>query len=106
METILLFILLFVLIVILAILLIYLKKSKKEEVSRQLDLLKDEISNNLNQTQANYLNSFNSIFSQLTKLYEKMGGLDRESKEIHSLTKTFQNILIPTKKRGALGENL
>ncbi|MCF7886878.1 MAG: DNA recombination protein RmuC [Candidatus Omnitrophica bacterium] len=106
METILLFILLFVLVVILAILLIYLKKSRKEEVSRQLDLLKEEISNNLNQTQTNYLNSFNSIFSQLAKLYEKMGGLDKESKEIHSLTKTFQNILIPTKKRSALGESL
>ncbi|MCF7869684.1 MAG: DNA recombination protein RmuC [Candidatus Omnitrophica bacterium] len=106
METILLFILLFVLAVILVILLIYLKKPRKEEVSRQLDLLKEEIFNNLNQTQTNHLNSFNSIFSQLAKLYEKMGGLDKESKEIHNLTKTFQNILIPTKKRGTLGENL
>ncbi len=76
------------------VLLIYLKKTKKE------------ISHNLNQTQTNYLSSFNSIFSQLSQLYEKMGGLDKESKEIHSLAKTFQNTLMPTKRRGTLGESL
>jgi DNA recombination protein RmuC len=106
MEIILLFILLIVLLAILFILLIYLRKNKKEEISKKLELLKTEISKDLNQTQTNYLHSFNSIFSQLTKLYEKMGGLDKESKEIHSLTKTFQTILIPTKKRGTLGEDL
>ncbi|MCF7874228.1 MAG: hypothetical protein K9M00_05305, partial [Candidatus Omnitrophica bacterium] len=101
MEIILLFILVFILVVILAVLLVYLKKIKRGEVTERLESLKEEITGNLNQTQSNYINSFNSIFSQLTKLYEKMGGLDKESKEIHSLTKTFQNILIPTKKRGA-----
>ncbi len=67
---------------------------------------KQEISSNLSQAQTNYLNSFNSIFSELSKLYEKMGGLDKESKEIHELTKTFHHILMPTKKRGSLGESL
>lgn len=86
--------LLAVFLVLLIVLLIHLKK------------VKAEISGTLNQTQANYLSSFNSIFSQLNNLYEKMGGLDKESKEIHSLTKSFQNVLMPVKKRSILGESL
>jgi DNA recombination protein RmuC len=96
----------FILLVILVILLVFLKNNPREDFIGKIDSLKEEFSKNLNQAQTNQLNSFNSIFSQLSGLYEKLGGLDKESKEIHSLTKAFQNILIPTKKRGTLGENL
>lgn len=88
------FFLIFFLVTVFIFLFVYLRKNRQQ------------ISNYLAQAQSNHTASFNSIFSQLSGLYEKMGGLDRESKEIHSLTKEFQNILIPTKKRGIAGESL
>ena len=45
-----------------------------------------------------------SFSGQLNQLYEKIGSLDRDSTEILNLTKSFNDILKPTKARGVVGE--
>ena len=47
-----------------------------------------------------------SFSGELAKLYEKLGNLDRDSTQILTLTKSFHDILKPTKTRGILGENI
>jgi len=47
-----------------------------------------------------------SFSGQLNQLYEKIGSLDRDSAEILNLTKSFNDILKPTKARGVVGESI
>lgn len=47
-----------------------------------------------------------TVDERLSKIYEKIGGLDRGSQEILQLTKSFHDILKPTKARGILGESI
>ncbi|UCG34917.1 MAG: DNA recombination protein RmuC [Candidatus Omnitrophota bacterium] len=47
-----------------------------------------------------------SFSGELVKLYEKIGSLGRDSNEILNLTKSFHDILKPTKARGVLGESI
>jgi DNA recombination protein RmuC len=42
----------------------------------------------------------------LAQLYERIGSLDRESNEILGLTRSFYDILKPTKARGLVGETI
>lgn len=72
----------------------------------KLDSLREELTKNIIQGQTNALSSFRAVSEELTKLYEKIGGLDRESREILELTKSFHDILKPTKARGELGETI
>ena len=46
------------------------------------------------------------VSQELNKLYERIGGLNQESREILELTKSFHDILKPTKARGELGESI
>jgi len=54
--------------------------------------------------QGNLLENNRVVSQELHKLYEKVGSLDRESSEILLLTKSFHDILKPTKTRGIVGE--
>lgn len=71
-----------------------------------LIFLKSEFSKNIIQSQNSVLSSSRVVSEELSKLYEKIGGLDRESREILQLTKSFHDILKPTKSRGELGESI
>ncbi len=103
----LLFTILAVLILILAILIFKLGKAKEDILLHQkLDSLGEEFRSNITQTQTNLITSSQALSQELSKLYEKIGGLDRESREILQLTKSFQDVLKPTKARGELGESI
>lgn len=56
--------------------------------------------------ESSFLNSQKTVAEGISKLYEKIGGLDRESQQILQLTKSFHDILKPTKARGILGESI
>jgi DNA recombination protein RmuC len=57
-------------------------------------------------SQGNIASSSQGISQELNKLYERIGGLDKESRQILELTKSFHGILQPTKTRGILGESI
>jgi DNA recombination protein RmuC len=50
--------------------------------------------------------SSQTLLTEFSKLYEKLGSLDRDSRDILSLTRSFHDILKPTKTRGILGESI
>jgi DNA recombination protein RmuC len=101
------FTILAVLILILIILIFKLGKAKEDILLHQkLDSLGEEFRNNNLQAQSNLLSSSRAVSEELSKLYEKIGGLDRESREILQLTKSFHDVLKPTKARGELGESI
>ena len=56
--------------------------------------------------ESSFLDSQRTVAEGISKLYEKIGGLDRGSQEILQLTKSFHDILKPTKTRGILGESI
>lgn len=56
--------------------------------------------------ESSFLDSQKTVAEGISKLYEKIGGLDRGSQEILQLTKSFHDILKPTKARGILGESI
>ena len=47
-----------------------------------------------------------SFTGQLNNLFEKLGSIDRDSAEILNLTRSFHDILKPTKTRGIFGESI
>ena len=56
--------------------------------------------------ESSFLNSQRTVAEGISKLYERIGGLDRGSQEILQLTKSFHDILKPTKARGVFGESI
>ena len=56
--------------------------------------------------ESNFLDSQKAVAEGISKLYERIGGLDRGSQEILQLTKSFHDILKPTKARGIFGESI
>lgn len=56
--------------------------------------------------ESNSFDSQKTVDERLSKIYERIGGLDRGSQEILQLTKSFHDILKPTKARGILGESI
>lgn len=56
--------------------------------------------------ESNLFNSQKTVVEGLSNIYERIGGLDRGSQEILQLTKSFQDILKPTKARGIFGESI
>ena len=96
----LLFIILAVLFVILVILVFKSGKGKDDVLlHNKIDSLREEFVKNILQSQ-------NNFSDDLSKIYERIGGLDRESQQILQLTKSFHDVLKPTKTRGILGENI
>lgn len=73
---------------------------------QKIDSLKDDFTKNIVQSQANLVESSRALSQELGRLYEKIGGLDKESRQILQLTKSFHDILKPTKSRGILGESI
>lgn len=51
-------------------------------------------------------NKLGGVSQEISRLYEKLGGLNHESREILTLTRSFHDILKPTKTRGQLGESI
>ncbi len=93
--------------IVVVVLIFKLGKGKEDILlHNKLDALREEFTKNIIQTQNNALNSSRAVSEELTKLYEKIGGLDRESRQILELTKSFHSILQPTKSRGLLGESI
>ena len=102
------YILLSVIIVLLIVIFIILLKknsgTQDDLLHQKIDYIKDEFTKNILQSQSNSLEVSKSLLGELSKLYEKIGSLDRDSSQILSLTKSFHDILKPTKARGVVGE--
>ena len=82
-------------------------KAKQDSLLHQkIDSLREEFTKNILQSQDSLLISQRAVSQELSKLYEKIGGLDKESNQILQLTKSFHDILKPTKTRGILGESI
>ena len=56
--------------------------------------------------ESSFLDSQKTVAEGISKLHERIGGLDRGSQEILQLTKAFHDILKPTKARGIFGESI
>jgi len=56
--------------------------------------------------ESNSLDSQKVVAEGISKIYERIGGLDKENQEILQLTKSFHDILRPTKARGIFGESI
>ncbi|MCK9572887.1 MAG: DNA recombination protein RmuC [Candidatus Omnitrophica bacterium] len=102
------YILLSVIIVLLIVIFIILLKknsgTQDDLLHQKIDYIKDEFTKNILQSQSNSLEVSKNLLGELSKLYEKIGSLDRDSSQILSLTKSFHDILKPTKARGVVGE--
>lgn len=104
MET---YILLVILLIIIALLIFKLGKGKEDIIlHNKIDSLREEFIKNILKAQNDVIDSSKTVSTELSKLYERIGGLDRESREILELTKSFHGILQPTKTRGILGESI
>lgn len=96
----LLFTILSVLLIILAILIFKSSKGKDDIIlHNKLDSLRQELSKGISDTSQ-------GVSDRLAKLYEKIGGLDKDSRQILDLTKSFHDVLKPTKTRGIVGESI
>jgi len=73
---------------------------------QKLDSLKDELNRNVVQTQTSLIDSQKGITEELNKLYKEIGTINQESGQILNLTRSFHDILKPTKRRGMLGESI
>ncbi|MDD4183746.1 MAG: DNA recombination protein RmuC [Candidatus Omnitrophica bacterium] len=102
------YILLSVIIVLLIIIFIILLKKnagvQDDLLHQKIDYLKDEFTKNILQSQTNSLEVSKNLLGELSKLYEKIGNLDRDNSQILNLTRSFHDILKPTKARGVVGE--
>ncbi|MDD3296007.1 MAG: DNA recombination protein RmuC [Candidatus Omnitrophica bacterium] len=107
MITYLLLAILAVLLLTLFLLILKINRPKDDAILHsKMDSLREELSRNLLQSQGNLLDSQRAVTEELTRLYEKIGSLDRESTQILQLTKSFHDILKPTKSRGIFGESI
>jgi len=99
-----------VLIILLAVLIVFVFKLSKDNkdilLHQKIDSLKEDFTKNILASQSHFLDSSKAVSENLTKLYEKIGGLGSESRQILDLTKSFHNILMPAKSRGELGESI
>jgi len=94
-----------VLLVIIFVIILRMKRGTQDDLLHQkIDYLKDEFTKNVLQSQTNSLEVSRNLLGELSKLYEKIGSLDRDSSQILSLTRSFHDILKPTKARGVVGE--
>ncbi|MCM8831614.1 MAG: DNA recombination protein RmuC [Candidatus Omnitrophica bacterium] len=102
MSSIFLFIILSLILLINLILIFKLSSTRTDFLLHQkIDALKDTFTKNIFDIQ---VEASKNLLSEFSKLYEKIGNLSKESNEILVLTKSFYDILKPTKTRGILGE--
>ena len=107
METYIFLAVLAALLAVIFVLILRVGKSKEDLILHsKVDSLREEFIKNILQAQSSAGESSRAVTAEIYKLYEKMGGLDRESREILQLTKSFHDILKPTKARGELGESI
>lgn len=100
MTTYLLFAILAIILIILNILIFRSNRGKDDIIlHNKLDSLQQEFTKRI-------FDSSQGVSDSLAKLYEKIGGLDKESRQILELTKSFHDILKPTKARGIVGESI
>ncbi len=99
-----------ILIVVLIAFAVFIFKSAKARedslLHQKIDSLREEFNRNILQSQDSLLTSQRAVSEELGKLYEKIGGLDKDSNQILQLTKSFHDILKPTKARGIFGESI
>lgn len=93
------------LLIVIFFILLRMKKGAQDTLLHQkIDSIKDEFTKNVLQSQANSLEVSKNLLGELSKLYEKIGNLDRDNSQILNLTRSFHDILKPTKARGVVGE--
>ncbi len=93
------------LLLLIVFLLFYLLYSRQNFFLQQkIDTLRDELTKKLADTQNNFSFFQKSLVDQLTQLYKEIGNITQESSQILTLTKSFSDILKPTKKRAIFGE--
>ncbi|MDD4954649.1 MAG: DNA recombination protein RmuC [Candidatus Omnitrophica bacterium] len=94
-----------ILLIVIFFILLRIKKGAQDTLLHQkIDYIKDEFTKNVLQSQANSLEVSKNLLGELSKLYEKIGNLDRDNSQILNLTRSFHDILKPTKARGVVGE--
>jgi len=102
-----LFFLLILLSLIILVLILKISRSSQDLLLHQkLDSIKEDFTKNIFQAQSNLFDTQKNITEQLNKLYQEIGNINRASSDILNLTKSFQDILRPTKKRGVVGESI
>jgi len=102
-----LYIIIAILLIVLIFVAIWVARGKEDILlHNKIDSLREELTNNIIKTQANLVDSSRVVSDGLSKLYERIGSLDVENREILNLTKEFHDILKPTKSRGIVGESI
>ncbi|HIE36381.1 MAG TPA: DNA recombination protein RmuC [Candidatus Omnitrophica bacterium] len=91
-----------ILIVILVFKLIKIRRNSLFE--EKLSSFKEEIRKNFFDVQNVFLNSSQAILKEFSKIYEKLGSLDKETQSLLNLTTSFYDLFKPTKTRAILGE--
>ena len=96
-----------ILLLLLIILIFKFRKGGQDLLLHQkIDSIREEFTKNIFQAQSDLFNTQKGIAEELNKLYKEIGNINIETGEILGLTKSFSDILKPTKRRGILGESI
>lgn len=93
------------LLLIILVLLIFKSGKARSDIlfHQKIDSLNESFTRNILQAQST---SSKTITDEFSRLYEKIGGLGSESREILNLARSFHDVLKPTKTRGVIGESI
>lgn len=103
------FILLFLFLFIIILFIFFLRilyKRRDSIFKENLEALKEELDKKISEIQNNFFLTQKNLTEHLNQLYKEIGNINQESSQILNLTKSFHDILKPTKKRAILGETL
>ena len=82
------------------------KGSQDILLHQKIDSLREELTRRTLETQNTLFDTQKNLTDYLTQLYKEIGNINQESLQILNLTKSFHEILRPTKKRGLVGESI
>ncbi len=100
------FLLLFFFIIIFLVFLYIFYKRRDSIFKENLEVLKEELDKKISEIQNNFFLTQKNLTEHLNQLYKEIGNINQESSQILNFTKSFYDILKPTKKRAILGETL
>jgi len=98
---------LIVLLAIIVILVVKLNRPREDLLLHQkIDSIREEVSRSILKTHTTILSTQEGMTSELTKLYKEIGNITRDNAAILDLSKSFHDVLKPTKKIGGVGESI
>jgi len=98
-----------IVLILLILLLLFAKMFKGSQdilLHQKIDSLREELTRRTLETQNTLFDTQKNLTDYLTQLYKEIGNINQESLQILNLTKSFHEILKPTKKRGIVGESI